>query len=59
MTEIEKLHCVERELKMRQRVYPRWVQIGRMSSAQAEHELACMAAIVEDYDKIVHGERLI
>ena len=59
MTEMDKLKCVERELKMRLRVYPRWIEIGRMSQKQAEHELACMRAIVEDYRKIAVGDRLI
>jgi hypothetical protein len=59
MTETDKLNCAERELKMRQRVYPHWVDAGKMSSQKAAYELECMAAIVEDYRKIVRGERLI
>lgn len=59
MTETDKLKCVERELRLRKKVYPRWVAEGRMTQQQAEHEIDCMQAIVTDYDKIVHGERLL
>lgn len=59
MTETDKYNCAKRELSMRKRVYPRWVSEGRMSQEKADQEIACMAAIVEDYRKICEGERLI
>jgi hypothetical protein len=59
MTEQDKLRCAEREAKMRRRVYQRWVEQGRMTQKQADHEIACMEAIAADYRKIVMGERLI
>ena len=49
ITAAEKLACAERELKVRQRAYPGRVQRRRMTAAKAAHELACMAAIAEDY----------
>jgi hypothetical protein len=49
MTNHDKYECARRELAMRQRVYPKWVESGRMSQATADHEIACMKAIVEDY----------
>lgn len=58
MTEADKCACAERELQMRQRVYPRWVQIGKMSAEKARYEIECMRAIVEDYRKIAYGESL-
>lgn len=45
----QKRACLERELKMRRRVYPRWVQDGRMSQAKADEEIAVMKAILADY----------
>lgn len=36
--------CVERELKMRLRVYPRWVEAGRMTQAKADAEIGAMEA---------------
>jgi len=44
-----KLACVEREIKMRERVYPRWVAAGKMSQEKADLELEVMRAIAEDY----------
>lgn len=41
--------ALEREIKMRRRVYPRWVQDGRMSQAKADEEIAVMQAILADY----------
>jgi len=55
----EKKSCAQRELRMRERVYPRWVSIDRMTDEQAARELALMAEIVEDYRAIAEKERLI
>lgn len=48
-----KLACLQRELKMRRKVYPRWVKDRKMAQAQADAEIAIMTAIVEDYRMIV------
>ena len=45
----DKLACIEREIKMRERVYPRWVADGRMTAEKAEHELAVMKEVWSDY----------
>jgi hypothetical protein len=55
----DKLRCAERELKMRRRVYPRWVEEGRMSVGKAEYEIGCMEAICEDFRVRVEKERLL
>lgn len=44
---------------MRRRLYPYAIGKHNMTQQQADHELACMEAIVEDYRKICEGERLI
>jgi hypothetical protein len=59
ITDTDKLKCAERELEMRKRVYPRWVEAGKMSLAKAAHEIATMDAIVADYRKLADKERLI
>jgi hypothetical protein len=41
----------ERELAMRERVYPRMVCDGRMKAHQAERQIAVMAAMVEVFRK--------
>lgn len=45
MTREEMLACVEREIRMRERVYPEWTKLGRMSAQKAAHELAAMRAV--------------
>jgi|KBSMisStaDraftv2_1062788.scaffolds.fasta_scaffold118832_4 hypothetical protein len=47
----DKLQCVERELRMRHKVYPRWIAAKRMTEATAEREIEVMRAIYEDYRK--------
>lgn len=39
--------CVQREISMRRKVYPRWVQCGRMKQDQATREIAAMEAVLE------------
>jgi hypothetical protein len=51
----DKLMCVERELRMRQRTYERLVRGGRMSADTATREIAMMSEIVNDYREKVHG----
>lgn len=55
ITDIDKLECVERELRMRHRTYSRLVRGNRMSVELATRETAVMSAIVNDYREKVHG----
>lgn len=41
----EQIACVSREIAMRERVYPRWVESGRMTQEKADQELATMRAV--------------
>lgn len=59
ITATDKFKCAERELKMRQRVYPRWVDEKKMSAGKAELEIETMKAIVEDYRGAAEKERLL
>jgi hypothetical protein len=45
----QKRAAIEREIKMRKRVYPRWVEQDRMSQAKADEEIAAMEAVLADY----------
>lgn len=49
INDADKLACIEREIKMRLQVYPRWIEKGRMTREKADHEIAVMQAIAEDY----------
>lgn len=42
----DQIRCVEREIKMRKRAYPRWVAGGRMTQFEADTELAKMEAVL-------------
>lgn len=55
----DKLACAKRELAMRQRVYPHWVEQNKISAGKAEHEIECMKAILADYETMAAKERLI
>jgi hypothetical protein len=50
ITTADKLACAKRELAMRKQCYPRWVEQKKMSVAQAAHQLACIEAIIRDYE---------
>lgn len=40
------IKCVEREIGMRQRVYPRWVESKKMSQEKADYEIKCMEYVL-------------
>jgi len=44
---------------MRERVYPRWIDEGRISKQKAQQEIAIMKAIADDYRAASEKERLI
>ncbi len=41
------IRCVEREIAMRERVYPRWVEQHRMTQRKADEEIQAMRAVLE------------
>jgi hypothetical protein len=57
ITTADMLSCANRELAMRKATYPRWVEANKISAGKAAHELACMAAIVAHFRKLVEAER--
>lgn len=52
----DKLKCAERELALRRRVYPRWVNDGKLTHREARQELDLMQAIAEDYRVLAEAE---
>jgi hypothetical protein len=42
----EQIACVERELRLRRQVYPRWVATGRKKQAVADREIQVMEAVL-------------
>ena len=47
----EKIACVRREIGMRERVYPRWVQQGRLTQAKANRAIG--NAVVPQIPEII------
>ena len=43
----EQIKCVEREIELRRRVYPRRIADRRMSQAQADKQIAAMSAVLD------------
>ena len=41
------VECVKREVKMRERVYPRWVSAGKMTQKKADFELETMRHVLD------------
>ena len=56
ITAHDKLRCAERELALRRRVYPRWVNDGKITHREARQELDLMQAIADDYRKLADIE---
>ena len=50
---LDQIAAAERELKMRQHVYPRRIAEKKMTQALADRETAAMAAIVETLKGLV------
>ncbi len=46
MTLDDEIACIEREIAMRQSVYPRWIELNEMAEAKARHELNAMQAVL-------------
>jgi hypothetical protein len=40
----DQIACVTREIALRERVYPKWVETGRMTKQKADHEISAMKA---------------
>lgn len=45
--------CIEREIKMRRRVYPRWIESLRITQAKADAEIAAMEAVLATLQALV------
>jgi hypothetical protein len=55
----DKLRCVEREVMLRHRTYPRLIAKGKLSSAQAAREIALMEAVAADMRAQAEAERML
>jgi hypothetical protein len=56
---LELIACAEREVGLRQRVYPGRVFTGRMSQREADRQLAMMQAIAARLRELAQAELLV
>lgn len=49
-TQEDKRKCLAREVAMRTNAYPRFVARGKLKQEDADREIACMKAILKEYD---------
>ena len=43
----DQIACVKREIALRQRVYPKWVRLGKLSAVKADFEMAAMQSVLD------------
>jgi hypothetical protein len=55
----DKLREIERELKLRRRLYPHWIEIGKIEAGDAKRRIEVMQAIADDYERQAKSERLL
>lgn len=55
----DKALCAEREIKQRERVYPRLIAQGRLIPEWARREIDLMREIADDYRKTARKDQLI
>lgn len=54
---IKKLkNCCAREAAMREHVYPKWVESGKMEQAKADEEIRLMKLAAACFNKILEGK---
>lgn len=58
-TAAQKLRAVERELKFRRGVYPRWVEAKKLTQKFADEQIAIFEAIQRDYFAAEQTEKLL
>jgi hypothetical protein len=44
--------CVRREIGMRKKVYPRWIQSGRMTPEESERQILTMEAVLATLERV-------
>lgn len=53
----EQIACLKREIGMRERLYPRWVSMQKMSQAKADTELGAMKAALATLERVSVASR--
>lgn len=51
--------CVRREVSMRRRVYPRWVESGKMTQQEANRQIEAMEAVQATLQSLIDAAALM
>lgn len=51
VTRDQKIKALQREISYRGKLYPRWVNAGKMTQDEADAQLAYIRAVLEDYER--------
>jgi len=54
-----KLDEILRELVVRERVYPRWVSLNKLTQVQADRRIRLLREIADDYERQLKKELLL
>lgn len=54
----DEIACVEREIKMRERVYPRWVSEKKMTQEKSDREISLMKVVLKRLQDIKNKEKI-
>lgn len=46
------IKCIEREIEMRKRAYPRFVEARKMTQSRADYEIEAMRAVLESLQRL-------
>lgn len=55
----DKLKEIMREMKLRRRLYPQWIEVGKIDASDARRRIEIMAEIALEYEALAQKERLL
>lgn len=53
----EQIKCVRREIDYRKRLYPRWVQDGKITQQEANYQIEAMEYVLNTLQAVLDFER--
>ena len=53
----EQIKCVRREIDYRKRLYPRWVQEGKLTQQEANYQIEAMEYVVNTLQAVLDFKR--
>lgn len=55
----EQIKEIKREIGMRERVYPRWIEQKKLKQVDAEHHMAAMRAALDTLREVEQSRKLL